>query len=339
QDGGRNWRPVYQCVTKAEVDGLMRQIGCNFWKLRYATPSVVYALGAAIEVTAAVVVKSVDGGASWSAVAVLPDENGTEGGLFFVDENTGYLSTKDAKSAYRTTDGGATWSGMPATSIGRRMIFADPSVGWAMYYARLSYTTDGGKRWSSRDLPLPAMPNAFSLPRRDRGYVVGDHGMIYRYTVLPETAPVAAKALPAPAMPALDNAVLAQMDKLEAGLERLDTIVASAGSASGAAAEGGDWSDAAVDQQLAQLQSTIDAVATGGPTLGSKHRNLNLLMVGLQLLGDLTGQGNGLKEAFNSLRQSKDLATASSALQNLHGTLVSMRTSVESFQSARKPGG
>ena len=26
---------------------------------------------------------------------------------------------------------------------------------------------------------------AFSLPTRDRGYVVGDHGMIYRYRIVP----------------------------------------------------------------------------------------------------------------------------------------------------------
>lgn len=32
---------------------------------------------------------------------------------------------------------------------------------------------------------MPAMVNAFAFPRRDRGYAVGDHGMIYRYRVVP----------------------------------------------------------------------------------------------------------------------------------------------------------
>jgi photosystem II stability/assembly factor-like uncharacterized protein len=340
QDAGKTWTEVFQCAARADVGGLARQIHCNLWKMRFASTSVVYALGQAIEVDAAVIVKSTDGGASWSVVHVLENESGSEGGLFFIDENVGYFSTRDAKSAFRTTDGGLTWTGMPATSIGRRIVFADPGVGWAMRYNMLSYTTDGGKRWSSRQLALPAMPNAFSLPRRDRAYVVGDHGMIYRYSVVPESAPVAARAVAAPAMPGLDNAVLAQIAQLESRLDKIDAAVEAAGGAAGAgAAAGGDWSSAAVDQQLAQMQSTIDTVASGVPTMGSKHRNLNLVMLGLQLLGDLTGQGNGLKEAFTNLRQSQDLGSASTALQSLHGTLDSMKTSVESFQTARKPAG
>lgn len=340
RDAGKSWSEVFECVAKAEVDGLMRQIQCNFWKLRFASPAVVYALGAAIGADAAVVAKSTDGGASWAVVAVLPNENGTEGGLFFIDEHTGYLSSKDAKSAYRTTDGGVTWTGMPATAIHRTIQFADPSVGWAMRYNGLSYTTDGGKRWSSREFQFPAMQNAFSLPRRDRAYVVGEHGMIYRYSVVPESTAVSAKILPAPAMPPLDNAVLAQIQKLETSLDRIDAVVIGAGSgaASGVPA-GGDWSSTGVDQELAQLQTTVDAVASGVPAMGSKNRNLNLLMFGLKLLGDLTGQGNGLKEAFTSLRQSQDPGGASAALQSLHGQLDAMKASVESFQNARKPGG
>lgn len=337
QNGGKTWNEVFQCEARAEVGGLMRQIQCNLWKLRFVSPSVVYALGQAIgDVDAGVVVKSTDGGASWAVVSLIENENASEGGLFFIDEHTGYLSTKYAKAAYRTTDGGQTWTGMPATTTAQRIIFADPGVGWALHYNRLSYTTDGGKRWFSRELAFPAMPNAFSLPRRDRAYVVGEHGMIYRYSVVPESTPVSAKVLVSPAMPALDNAVLAQIQQLESRLDKIDAAVEAA---EGSASAGGDWSDAAVDQQLAQLQTTVDSVATGVPALGSKHRNLNLVMFGLQLLGDLTGQGNGLKEAFTSLTQSKDLGTASAALQNLHGTLDSMKTSVQTFQTARKPGG
>jgi hypothetical protein len=229
---------------------------------------------------------------------------------------------------------------MPATAIHRTIQFADPSVGWAMRYNGLSYTTDGGKRWSSREFQFPAMQNAFSLPRRDRAYVVGEHGMIYRYSVVPESTAMSAKILPAPAMPPLDNAVLAQIQKLETSLDRIDAVVSGAGSGavSGVPA-GGDWSSTGVDQELAQLQTTVDAVASGVPAMGSKNRNLNLLMFGLKLLGDLTGQGTGLKEAFTSLRQSQDPGGASAALQSLYGQLDAMKASVESFQNARKPGG
>jgi len=334
-DGGKTWKDVYECAVKAEVDGLMRQVGCYLWKIRYASPSLVFALGQAKHVDAAVVLKSQDGGASWDVVTVLNDENGSEGGLFFLDESTGYFSTKYAKAAYRTADGGATWTGLPATTMARQIVFADPGVGWALHYKKLTYTTDGGRRWFSREIPFPAMPNAFSLPRRDRAYVVGEHGMIYRYSVLETSAPTAARAIAAPAMPGLDTAVLGQLAQLETRLDKIDTLVGGpAASGNG----GGDWSSAAVDQQLAQLQTTVDTVATGVPAMATRHRNLNLVMLGLDLLGDVTGQGSGLKEAFTTLRQAKDLNSASSALQALHGQLDAMKTSVESFRTAKKSG-
>jgi photosystem II stability/assembly factor-like uncharacterized protein len=347
QDAGRSWRQTGECIAKAEVGGLTRQIKCSLSKLRFASASVAYAVGHSYDADSAVVLKSQDGGGTWSVLTVLENENGGESGLFFLDENTGYVSTKDAKSAYRTSDGGATWMGMPATSIGRRIVFADPEVGWAMYYNRLAFTTDGGKRWSSRDMAFPASANAFSLPRRDRGYVIGDHGMIYRYSVVPDTTPVSAKVLVSPPMPGLDNAVLAQIAKLESGLQKIESAVGSAGASGesgdgsgGAAADsaGGDWSSAAVDQQLEQLEATVETVATGVPAMGRKHRNLNLAMFGLKLLGDLTGQGGGLKQAFASLVQSKDATSASTALQSLHGQLDAMKASVESFKATRRGG-
>lgn len=361
QDAGKSWREVGQCAAKAEVGGLSRQVQCQLSKLRFASPSVAYALGRALGVDAAVLLKSADGGASWSVLAVIEDENGWESGLFFLDESTGYIAMKDAKSAFRTTDGGATWTGMPATAIPRRILFADPEVGWAMRYNKLSYTTDGGKRWFSRDIPFPAMQNAFSLPRRDRAYAVGEHGMIYRYSVVAESTPVTAKVLAAPAMPGLDNAVLAQLAKLESSLQKIDTAVQAAGGGAGsetgpsssagssgdashaasdstASSSSGDWSSPAVDQQLAQMQATVETVASGVPAMGRKHRNLNLAMFGLQLLGDLTGQGGGLKQAFMNLQQSKDATSASAALQALHGQLGAMKTSVETFRTSRKAG-
>jgi photosystem II stability/assembly factor-like uncharacterized protein len=349
-DGGKTWGEIYKCETKAEVGGLTRQLQCDLWKLHFASPSVVYALGQAKDARAAMVLKSVDGGDTWSVVSVLDDESGTEGGLFFIDENNGYLSTHYSLAAYRTTDGGQTWTGMPATTTGRRIIFADPEVGWAIHDAKLSYTTDGGKRWASRTLAFPAIPNAFTLPRRDMAYAVGDHGMIYRYRIVPAATPLPAKALAAPAMPGLDNALLAQITTLEKRLDSITSVVEGAGGDAGAtdgpsggstdfASGDGGWGDgAAVQQDIAQLQSTVDAVAVGAPQLGRKHRNLNMLMFGLKLLGDLTGQGSGLKEAFVSLRQAKSLDSASAALTNLHTQLDSLKTSVEAFRTAKVSG-
>jgi hypothetical protein len=137
---------------------------------------------------------------------------------------------------------------------------------------------------------------------------------------------------------------------LEKRLDSITSVVEGAGGDAGAtdgpsggstdfASGDGGWGDgAAVQQDIAQLQSTVDAVAVGAPQLGRKHRNLNMLMFGLKLLGDLTGQGSGLKEAFVSLRQAKSLDSASAALTNLHTQLDSLKTSVEAFRTAKVSG-
>jgi hypothetical protein len=58
-------------------------------------------------------------------------------------------------------------------------------VGWILDGQKLTFTTDGGKRWNSHGLRFPASVKAYSFPTRQRAYVVGDHGMAYRYRVVP----------------------------------------------------------------------------------------------------------------------------------------------------------
>jgi hypothetical protein len=183
------------------------------------------------------------------------------------------------------------------------------------------------------------MPSAFSLPRRDVAFAVGEHGMIYRYRVVPEATALPARALAAPAMPGLDNAVLAQIATLETRLDKIETAVEGSGEGGsggdGTGAAGASWSDPALQQQIAQLQGTVDAVSAGVPQLGRKHRNLNMALFGLKLLGDLTGQGSSLKESFAGLRQAKSMQDASAALSNLHAQLEGMKSSVDVFQTAK----
>jgi photosystem II stability/assembly factor-like uncharacterized protein len=340
RDAGKTWSKTARCASKVEIGGLTRQLECYLWKVQFVSPSVAYALGDAKDSSAAaLIMKSEDGGASWSLVNLIEGERGHEGGLFFIDEQTGYLSTLYAKSGFRTTDGGHTWTGMTATGMGRRIIFADPEVGWAVQYDKLSYTTDGGRRWASRTLAFPATMNDFSFPRRDVAYVVGDHGMIYRYRVVPDTAPVPARSLAAPAMPTLDNTVLAQLTTLDTRLEKIaDAVEQDAGNGTSGSAADAEWSDPAVQQQVAQLQTMVDTVSTGVPQLGRKHRNLNMAVYGLKLLGEMTGQGGGLKQAFASLRQAKSAEDASAAFTSLHAQLDGMKTSVDAFQTVKTSG-
>ena len=57
----------------------------------------------------------------------------------------------------------------------------------------------GGASWVSQPVAFPAGVEAFSLVQPDRGYAVGEHGMVYRYRIVP-FAYTTAGMLEAPAM-------------------------------------------------------------------------------------------------------------------------------------------
>lgn len=185
QDSGKTWKPVLKCAAQMEVQGLTRQVACTLKSMHFASPMVGYAIGTAAR--ALFVEKTIDGGRTWQ-VFVTPDvatENSTSfrQEVFFTSVNTGFVTMDDGK-ILATTDGGQNWHGLSGSAWGK-IKFADSEVGWSFNYNKLTYTVNGGKTWSSRDLRFPTNVVAFSLPSRQRGYVVGDHGMIYRYRVVP----------------------------------------------------------------------------------------------------------------------------------------------------------
>lgn len=198
-DGGKKWEVVYQCTVKAEVEGLARDVDCDFQRLSFPTATTGFAISRGIGDAGFVLAKTTDGGLTWSAAVVAPGENGYEGDVHFMDENNGLVRTKEGK-ILRTSDGGATWTGIPGQmELKSDLEFADAEAGWAVYYQKVTYTTNGGKRWTSSATRFPAMVNASSRPARDRGYVIGDHGMVYRYRVVPVDYD-AKGILPAPMM-------------------------------------------------------------------------------------------------------------------------------------------
>jgi photosystem II stability/assembly factor-like uncharacterized protein len=210
-DGGRSWEPVWECEAKVAMGGLTQNMSCKIGQIRFPTPEVGYAV-AARGCTACggppLIAKTTDGGSMWTVMAgpgVL--EKDAVSGLFFLDEQTGFARLS-SKKLHMTTDGGETWRGIVA-SPGEDIQFADPTVGWAVDLGymelKLSYTTDSGRKWTNREIRLPAPTRAFSFPRRDRGYVVGDHGMVFRYSVVPAAQPLGPNDKAAPAMPAVDS--------------------------------------------------------------------------------------------------------------------------------------
>jgi photosystem II stability/assembly factor-like uncharacterized protein len=178
-DGGRTWNKVDTCHAGMDVDGLTRDVSCTLGVVNFPSSNVGYAAH-----EARVIVKTEDGGATWNAMAG-PQEPGDQRvyGLAFLDERTGFAVRSGAK-LYRTEDGGQTWHGLVA-SPGNKILFSGPNVDWSFRGKAMVYTTDGGRRWTSREIGFPVPVNSFCLPTTQRGYVVGDHGMIYRYRIVP----------------------------------------------------------------------------------------------------------------------------------------------------------
>ena len=185
-DGGRRWQTVFDCRVKAEVQGLTRELSCQFSRMFFLNQNVGYAISNEIARGAGMVVaKTTDGGATWATSVVLPGENAKEGDVHFFDENTGVLRTIDGK-LFRTTDGGQSWSGVSGQPDGKPDLeFADGEVGWMVRYRKMTYTSDAGKRWLSSTINFPASVSSSSLPTRQQGYAAGEHGMVYRYRIVP----------------------------------------------------------------------------------------------------------------------------------------------------------
>ena len=186
KDGGKKWQPVYKCRIKAEIDGLTREADCYMHSIHFPNPSVGYAIGGPLPKNSGnVLAKTEDGGDTWTAWVVLPGESATESSLRFLDAKTGVFRAQDGKM-FRTADGGKTWTGVSGQAASRSdLSFADAEVGWMIHYRRMTYTANGGKSWLSREIAFPAMVEDSSLPARDRGYAAGNHGMVYRYRIVP----------------------------------------------------------------------------------------------------------------------------------------------------------
>ncbi|MBZ5579854.1 MAG: hypothetical protein LAP40_25135 [Acidobacteriia bacterium] len=380
-DGGRNWKPVYQCATTIQVNGLNRNSSCFLRDLQFPSLKVGYAVGGGFNDPWAVIAKTVDGGATWKVIFASTDVQSAFG-VFFADENHGVVTLRD-KRVLITTDGGQSWRGATG-SAEAALEFADPQVGWSCAMRTnpgCSYTLDGGNSWTSRNISFPAQISGYSVPRRDRMYVVGEHGMIYRYRVVPRDY-TARNILDAPVMPGYGEPIVTQLEQMETQVAALQTQlggtgtpdsptagapaptpagggtgfaqdtgtppvaanpvadggpnqdVATAGGAppDPAAAVGGFVQDATTAPnspfvqnccapQVDALQSSFTSIAQEVPTFSSRYRNLNLLFIGINMLGDMMGRTRQIKESFVALKKAPDGQTAAAALASLSGNL------------------
>ena len=126
------------------------------------------------------ILRSTDGGTSWTLVADDPVDNNVWD-VHFINSTTGWVSGKNGVLA-RTDDGGRTWVDQdPLTKSNLRAIyFADEQRGWIGGDAFLLTTSDGGTTWNKVPTPTQQGCRIFGLEvRLPSIWAVGDCGNVY----------------------------------------------------------------------------------------------------------------------------------------------------------------
>jgi len=321
QDGGRTWAPALAaCRAKVRLAGLNKDLTCRLKDLYFLTPQLGWAAGAG-DAGTVFVLRTEDGGATWEYLFVEPnlghpDEDYFVQNIVFIDENRGFLALPRADKLLATTDGGRTWEAAPVAGEEGGLHFADPEVGWNFGPEKLLYTTNGGASWSSRAIRFPAPANDFSAPSRQRAYVVGRSGMVFRYRVV-EIGHQDPEALAAPLLPGAGEALEPELagirrraEALQAGLNAADPARAAADAPAGLVAD-------CCAAELGALQSDVTALVTQVPAVAGKHRSLNMILAGLQQVSRLVDEAHGIRDLLQTLRGATDVASASTALQDI----------------------
>jgi photosystem II stability/assembly factor-like uncharacterized protein len=131
--------------------------------------------------------RSIDGGASFTRIAIVPAECKTSlRSFWFFSATNGFVETEDDRLLW-TADGGATHEARtPVPLFGAkpgRIDFLSPAVGLALVggenIGRIMRTTDGGRSWAIA-AELRQSLSAITFPTPLIGYAAGDHDTLLR---------------------------------------------------------------------------------------------------------------------------------------------------------------
>lgn len=185
QDGGKTWTRGSICSVDAVIGGLSRKLGCMVQRIQFVSPSAGF-MGGGSGGNVAVFSKTSNGGATWTNT-VIPAANRGIGTIHFWSEKDGLVLLSSGQT-YWTADAGETWTGS-VNSPSWRSYYASGEgkilVGVSENGRQIGYSFNGGRSFTSRNMGLPALVRAVTFPDATHGYLVGQHGMVYRYRIVP----------------------------------------------------------------------------------------------------------------------------------------------------------
>jgi hypothetical protein len=107
--------------------------------------------------------------------------------LHFWSENNGIVVLSSGQ-VHWTADSGATWTGSlnspnwySTYASGEGKIIVGVNSGGRS----IGYSFNGGRSFTSRPITFPAQVKSVFFPDATHGYLVGQHGMAYRYRIVP----------------------------------------------------------------------------------------------------------------------------------------------------------
>jgi len=189
-DGGTTWtQATPPCAVDALVDGLSRKLGCGMSRTQFVTPQTGFMGGSAalgMATYMATLSKTTDGGATWTNSVIPATKHGIDS-IHFWSEKDG-LAVLSSGKTFWTADAGTTWTGSVNPPSWRSHYASGEGkmiVGVNRSGQQIGYSFNGGRNFTSRPANLPTEANAITFPDAQHGYLVGRHGMAYRYRIVP----------------------------------------------------------------------------------------------------------------------------------------------------------
>ncbi len=179
QDGGKSWKAVDRCTVNTSIDGLPRKLECRMGVAQFLSPAIGFmGGGAAINMATEV--------AAFAKTAVIPDTKWPITAVHFWSEKDGFVVLKDGKALW-TADGGGSWTGTANAPqwLSHYGGAQGQIVGVHEDGSLIAYSFNGGRNFTSRPFKTPARVQAVTFFDRQHGYLVGEHGMVYRYRIVP----------------------------------------------------------------------------------------------------------------------------------------------------------
>jgi photosystem II stability/assembly factor-like uncharacterized protein len=188
-DGGRTWTRAIPCALETMIDGLPRKLGCLMSDTQFVTSQAGFMGGGApidMGTSMAAFSKTTDGGATW-ANSLIPTTKHKVDSIHFWSEKDG-LALLASGQTFWTADAGTTWTGSVNPPAWRSHYASGEGkiiVGVNRTGQQIGYSFNGGRNFTSRAAGLPAQVTAVTFPDVRHGYLIGQHGMVYRYRIVP----------------------------------------------------------------------------------------------------------------------------------------------------------